>query len=237
MAETAESYIGLDRGNRSIQKFVPSDQQRTGHAAAARTRPEFRVPARADQRPRCVSSFPHDHWGAGQNSPGWPTAIERSVEPRVSVRECPPRDRRAGVSKVGGRLTGRTPRLPRATAFSSIAGPAGATLEDRPRIGEGTGRRRRIPGWGSDMTGRQEPHCPACAACTPAPLRGRRADRQRRRPLHADTPHGTDTTPSSSNGVLLHRGTGSHRPRGPAEYTRRSRGRHRIPGCGSDTTG
>ncbi len=60
-------------------------------------------------------------------------------------RDSPRAFRRAGGSKVRARLTGRTPRLPRAMVISSIAGLAPRGLEDRARVYR-TGRPRRGPG-------------------------------------------------------------------------------------------
>ena len=74
----------------------------------------------------------HDHGRGHQRGPD-------TKEPRSGPgswihvsRDSPRAFRRAGGSKVRARLTGRTPRLPRAMVISSIAGLAPRGLEDEP---------------------------------------------------------------------------------------------------------
>ena len=76
----------------------------------------------------------HDHGRGHQRGPD-------TKEPRTGPgswihvsRDSPRAFRRAGGSKVRARLTGRTPRLPRAMVISSIAGLAPPGLEDGPSI-------------------------------------------------------------------------------------------------------
>ena len=78
----------------------------------------------------------HDHGRGHQRGPD-------TKEPRTGPgswihvsRDSPRAFRRAGGSKVRARLTGRTPRLPRAMVISSIAGLAPRGLEDGPEYTE-----------------------------------------------------------------------------------------------------
>ena len=82
-----------------------------------------------------------DDHGRGHRTPPDTNRPRRMPGSGIDVsRVCPPELRRTGWMKVRDRLTGRTPRLPRAMVIPSIAGPAGAGLEDRASIRDGSWR-------------------------------------------------------------------------------------------------
>src|SRR3954471_13092566 len=87
---------------------------------------------------------PDDHGGRHQAAPD--TVRPRSGPGSSGIhvsRVRPPFVRRTGVPKVGARLTGRTPRLPRATASPPCRAPGGPASEDGASIaGQNADQRR-----------------------------------------------------------------------------------------------